>query len=263
MTITHNDKESFRFSMSRDLQKHFDDIGIYFTGTPNQLKYAEGTNVAAPKGAFVEPFSIFITPSICKAGFGCWINSTFAPTTSIGRYCSIAPNVRVMSQNHPLDRVTSNSFTYGRWSNVHLNPIKTIGGGEITTIPFAGKPEPVLEHDVWVGQDVLLGRGITLGTGCAVAGGSVVVKDVPPYAIVGGNPAKIIRFRFPEALIERLLHSRWWRFAFPHMHDLPFHKPEEFLDKLQEKIDNNQLEEYVPEKLDIFKIVTDFYGLSS
>ena len=68
----------------------------------------------------------------------------------------------------------------------------------------------VIGHDVWIGRDVTLLTGITIGTGAVVAAGAVVTKDVPPYAIVGGVPARILRYRFDEKIRDRLLASKWW-----------------------------------------------------
>ena len=73
----------------------------------------------------------------------------------------------------------------------------------------------ILEHDIWIGSSVIIIGGITVGTGAMIAAGAVVTKDVPPYAIVGGNPAKIIKYRFDEHLREALLNSKWWEIDFP------------------------------------------------
>jgi acetyltransferase-like isoleucine patch superfamily enzyme len=71
-------------------------------------------------------------------------------------------------------------------------------------------PKTVLTNDIWIGANAIIPGGIHIGTGAIVAAGAVVVKDVPPYAIVGGNPAKIIRYRFTEDQIKALLDSEWW-----------------------------------------------------
>lgn len=68
----------------------------------------------------------------------------------------------------------------------------------------------VLGNDVWVGSNVLINGGVKIGDGAVIAAGAVVVKDVPPYAIVGGVPAKIIRYRFSPEIIEKLLELKWW-----------------------------------------------------
>lgn len=71
-------------------------------------------------------------------------------------------------------------------------------------------PKTILANDIWIGANAIIPGGIRIGTGAIVAAGAVVVKDVPPYAIVGGNPAKIIRYRFSEEQIKALLESEWW-----------------------------------------------------
>jgi acetyltransferase-like isoleucine patch superfamily enzyme len=121
---------------------------------------------------------------------------------SIGRYCSIADHVEIMlGGNHNLDFVTS--YPFGAIPDVWPEACGTHGfhttNGDVT-----------IGNDVWLGSQCLILSGITIGDGAAVAARAVVTKDVPPYAIVGGNPARIIRRRFDDATIERLLESRWW-----------------------------------------------------
>ncbi len=91
---------------------------------------------------------------------------------------------------------------------------------------------PASARDVWIGQDVTLARGISLGNGCVVAAKSVVTKSVPPYAIVGGNPAKVIRMRFAEDMVERLLASQWWDYSFVDFGAMRYDEPALFLDEL-------------------------------
>ena len=100
-------------------------------------------------------------------------------------------------------------------------------------------------HDVWIGAGVKFRGGVTVGTGAIVAAGSVVTKDVPPYAIVGGVPAKLIRWRFPEAERERLLASEWWRYNVTGL-NLDFCNPMHALDQLGELIGNGSLQPWDP-----------------
>ena len=88
-------------------------------------------------------------------------------------------------------------------------------------------------HDVWIGAHALFPSVVNVGTGSVVGSGAVVTKDVPPYAIVGGNPARLIRYRFSQKQIADLLESRWWEFDLPEAMaqglDIPLDNADEFL----------------------------------
>lgn len=152
----------------------------------------------------------------------------------LGRYCSIADGARELGERHPIEHVTTSSFCYrvtrpallDGWNELLPEGTKAIS----PTIPTPAIP--AFEHDVWVGQNAQIARGITLHTGCVVAAGAVVTKDVPPYAIVGGSPAKIIKRRFSEKIIERLLASKWWELHPRHIVHEDLKDPERFLDRI-------------------------------
>lgn len=154
---------------------------------------------------------------------------------TIGRYCSIAGQVRIMGPRHRYEFVSSSEILYG-WATPFRSAIMEYNP-DYVFLPELQKAWPVLGHDVWIGQDVLLARGINIGSGAVVAAGSVVVKDVPPYAIVGGNPAKFIKWRFPEFLIERLLTLRWWDYALPQLSDLSLEDPLRFIGQMSDVIE--------------------------
>lgn len=120
----------------------------------------------------------------------------------IGRYGSIADGVEIfLGGNHRLDFVT----TYPFGALTELWPEAAgIGGHHVSN------GDVTIGHDVWLGSGCVILSGVTIGHGAAVAARAVVTKDVPPYAVVGGNPAKLIRMRFEERIVERLLASRWW-----------------------------------------------------
>lgn len=126
----------------------------------------------------------------------------------IGRHCSIAAGAHVMSANHPMDRASTSTWSYGHRV---LEVVKQDFG--VTIAQRRDLPPPArttIGHDVWVGEMATIKRGITLHTGCVVGANAVVTRDVPPYAVVAGNPARIIKHRFDEAVVTELLASHWW-----------------------------------------------------
>jgi hypothetical protein len=100
-------------------------------------------------------------------------------------------------------------------------------------------------NDVWIATDAKIKPGITIGDGAVIAAGAIVNKDVPPYAIVGGNPGRVIKMRFPEDLAARLLASKWWEYSPRILSQFDYENPDRFLDQ----IGCEQHERYNPEAL--------------
>lgn len=160
---------------------------------------------AIKNSSFEKPSRAEARSTIVNTSFGrysyCGYNCTLI-NCDIGRFCSISDNVVVGMGNHPLDWTsTSPAFYHGKESipknlaNLNYN--------------FAAK-RTVIGNDVWIGTHVLIKGGIKIGTGAVIGMGSVVTKDVEPYTIVAGNPAKVIRKRFSDDEINKLLSSNWW-----------------------------------------------------
>lgn len=158
-----------------------------------------------------------------------------------GRYCSIAVGLRMMGGQHPTDWISTHPLGY-KWPLT-----REFGHGRPPLRPFdTGKDWVRLGHDVWIGQDVLVKPGVTIGNGAIVAAGSVVVKDVPDYAIVGGTPARTIRMRFDDVLIERMLNLRWWQYSWFDFGNLDVRDPNKFLDGMEQKIEAGALRPFEP-----------------
>jgi acetyltransferase-like isoleucine patch superfamily enzyme len=117
----------------------------------------------------------------------------------IGKFCSIADDVTILlGGEHRTDWVTTYPF------NVLFDDASSFLGHPHT------KGDVVIENDVWIGQGSLILSGVTIGNGSAIAAKSVVTKDVSPYSIVGGNPARLIKYRFSDSTIEQLQQIAWW-----------------------------------------------------
>lgn len=120
--------------------------------------------------------------------------------TTVGNFTGISYGSDIGLGRHPLNYPSTQLIFY-KINNMRNDWVK----------PISLKPKPVvIGNDVWIGIKTIVLDGVTVGDGAVVGAGSVVTKDVPPYAIVGGAPAKIIRYRFSPEIIERLLEIRWW-----------------------------------------------------
>lgn len=124
----------------------------------------------------------------------------------IGNFCSIGPNVTLILGNHRTDLVTTYPFT----TLAHFWPEAAASGPD-----HQSRGDIVIGHDVWFGANATVTSGVTIGSGAVIAANALVTKDVPPYAIVGGNPARVIRYRFADGIIARLLAIAWWDWPEP------------------------------------------------
>ena len=150
--------------------------------------------------------SVFLNSSM---GYASYVSDhSFIKNTRIGRYTCIADNVLTVAGNHPLTFVSIHPAFYStvqKPSYVDKQKFE-----EFKYIDSERKISIEIGNDVWIGTRATILEGVTIGDGAVVAAGAVVTKDVPPYAIVGGVPAKIIKYRFDENCVNRLLKIKWW-----------------------------------------------------
>ncbi len=167
----------------------------------------------------------------CNVGSYTFINSgtTLFPATKMGKFCSIGKNCELGAFDHPITWLSSSPIQY----NLKLHFPDYIEDFEQKKIE---RPkETVFGNDIWVGSLAVVKRGLTIGDGAIIAGGSVVVKDVPPYAIVGGVPAKVLKYRFDEETIKRLMKLQWWGMPIKDLKDISFDNINKALDELEAK----------------------------
>ena len=150
--------------------------------------------------------------------------------TTIGKFCSIADNCRIGTASHTMNNISSspiftlkNNATKTSWTNKNIqqnNEVKNVNIG----------------NDVWIATHVIIKDGITIGDGAIIGAGAVVVKDVPPYAVVGGVPAKVIKYRFSEEIIKKLEEIKWWNASDENLKEnIEFFQSEDItIEKLEE-----------------------------
>lgn len=149
---------------------------------------------------------IYRSVKLIKSSVGAYsyiTKGTVLVCADVGRFCSISSNCQIGVANHTVDYIsTSPLFTE------KFNATGTSWVDKDYVDPYQLRVR--IGNDVWIGTRVLVMGGISIGDGAVVAAGAVVTKDVPPYAIVGGVPAKVIRYRFPVSTIDKLIKSCWW-----------------------------------------------------
>ncbi len=176
------------------------------------LRLEEGCSIGEVQTAFTE----------LQVGAMTYIRSEseLLNVSLIGRFCSIG-NAVVIGQEragHPLSWVSSHPFQYTGTELQYSAP---------------GLPAEI-GHDVWIGRDAMIMEGVKVSTGSVIAARSLVTRDVPPYAIVAGAPARIIRYRHPPDVIAGLLQSAWWNLPGDVLQRLSLDDPERFLNQLAE-----------------------------
>jgi len=151
-------------------------------------------------------------------------SNTAISKANIGKFCSIGPNCKIGLGKHPAEKfVSSHPIFFSTLKQAQITFSDKNYFDEFETITIG--------NDVWIGTDVIVVDGVTIGDGVIIGAGSVVTKDIPPYAIVGGVPAKIIRYRFNNNEIKRLLEIKWWDWNLETIRRnyLKFHNIQEFI----------------------------------
>jgi acetyltransferase-like isoleucine patch superfamily enzyme len=213
--------------------------GLAATGAISSRARFEGPTTVistVPTGAFLD------------VGAFCNLSGGEINNVRIGRYCSIAKGAVLGPHEHPTDWLTTSRTAY--FPQVHDWDVLMAGEAGAEAIarqkrPFRDAcPLTTLGPDVWIGQGAFVKAGVTIGAGAIVGARATVLRDVPPYAIVVGTPARVIRLRFPEAVVERLLASEWWRYSIYDLFEAPLDDVAQALDLIETRIADGALQPY-------------------
>lgn len=170
----------------------------------------------------------------------------------IGRFCSIAANVGIGPAEHPTEWLSTHPFQFagvkyfesdGDWSKFACDDER-----------FSGTVETEIGNDVWIGRNVIIKQGVKIGSGAVVAGGAFVNKDVPPYAIVGGVPARVLKYRFEPEIIEDLLDLKWWEWELEsRTNRLMFSDVRRAIDRIRGLVAIGSLKQFQPNRICVVK----------
>jgi len=205
--------------MNQSIKSHFQKLFGLFLDYPVILK-GKTTGYSMVKShkakcnmndkvKYIAPFNFF------KVTIGDYsyisLNSNIT-NTEIGKFCSIGPNFCCGLGIHPTNGISTSPMFY---STAKQNGISLVFENKIQE-----SKKTMIGNDVFIGANVIVIDGVTIGDGAVIGAGAVVTKDVPPYAIVAGVPAKIIKYRFTEIQISKLLNIQWWNFEENELTDI-------------------------------------------
>ena len=194
----------------------------------------------------------------CSIGAFSYAVSGYAYGTHIGRYCSIARDVNIGQFNHTMEWLSTSPFQFeqgftfasgdqfpdkAKYDATKPDPdLSARARRELTRVTRVG-------NDVWIGHGAIITAGVSVGDGAVIGANAVVTKDVEPYAIVGGVPAKLIRYRFDKRMRTRMSKVQWWQYATWQLAGVPFADPKAALDEIERRVREEGMTPYAPQRV--------------
>jgi acetyltransferase-like isoleucine patch superfamily enzyme len=204
-------------------------------------EYLDGAIMAEPgvrilrshfKGPAALRANVRVGPGVTAGIYLAMNRDSFIAKAEIGNFCTIGARTAINPYNHPYQWLSSHEFQY------HQNAFGFVEEyAALVRRPYEDAPGNMVTakigNDVWTGHNANILGGVTVGDGAVIAAGAVVTHDVPPYAIVAGVPAKIIRYRFAKDIIARLLAVKWWDLPLKLLSGMPFDNVEACLNQFE------------------------------
>jgi acetyltransferase-like isoleucine patch superfamily enzyme len=231
------------FILNSETLAALDRVGLRLPGLRQTRRLASGSRIEAPTSIIstVAPGAFIDVGAFCNLSGGTINNVRF------GRYCSVASGVVIGPHEHPTDWLTTSRIAYypevNGWDELVAGP--SLGKVHALHRPFPEScPVTDIGPDVWIGQGAFVKAGVAIGAGAIIGGRATVLRDVPAYAIVVGTPGRVLRLRFPDATVERLLALRWWQYSLYDLFDAPMDSIDAALDKIEELVAGGSIAPY-------------------
>lgn len=173
-----------------------------------------------------------VGPDVTFGGYNGFGEGSSIIRSTVGRFTHCGNNVAINPFNHPTDWLSVHDFQFRDDSFGWVEECRNLKR------EFHERPPEMFSHvtignDTWIGHGAMILGDVTIGDGAIIGAGAIVTKDVPPYAIVTGVPAKVLRYRFPQHIIDRLLAVKWWDLPISELSGLPFRDVERCLEILE------------------------------
>ena len=222
--------------------------------------YSNDLTIEVPKNFSTEPYCTYWGKNgirLASMGSFSYTRSVLPEIISVGRYTSIANGLVTLGDRHPHEWASTCPSFYSPQSGL-MKALAMDTGVEFASRAFnKTKKNITIGNDVWIGQNVTLAQGITIGDGAVIAANSLVVKDVAPYSIVGGNPAKPIKNRFNDYIIDAMKALQWWKYSVQDLNELDITNPHIFCHQLTNRIATGDIQEFKPARIGFADIAAE------
>lgn len=220
-----------------------DRTGLRLPGLVQTGRLAAGSRIEGPTSIIctVTPGAFLDIGAFCNLSGGTVNNVRF------GRYCSLAAGAVIGMHEHPTDWLTTSRTAYFPQVNGWRELVAPDRKDEIRRglRPFRDScPITEIGDDVWIGQGAFIKSGVRIGTGSIIGARAIVLRDVPPYSIVVGTPGRVVRSRFSDKAVERLLALQWWRYSIFDLFSAPMDDIEAALDRIEEMVGSGMVSPY-------------------
>jgi len=220
--------------------------------------YSNDLAIEIPRNFTTEPYCTYWGKNgirLASMGSFSYTRSVLPEIISVGRYTSIANGLTVLGDRHPHEWVSTCPSFYSPQSGL-MKALSLDMQSQPKAHTFnKTKKNITIGNDVWIGQNVTLAQGIIIGDGSVIAANSLVIKDVAPYSIVGGNPAKPIKNRFNDYIIDAMKALQWWKYSALELTELNVSNPHIFCHQLTQRIAAGEIQEFKPARIGFSDIV--------